>query len=933
VKNTFDVMVVGGGLAGTSCALRAARSGKQVLLVERRPALGWESTWAGQLDYRGDPGPIAQEILGTLERVGGLCATCGRTADGPAVEMALDRLFAAAGGSVLLYSYPLHLLFASETAYGVVLGSRCGEQTVRARVIVDATEEAVLWGQTNVQMVTSDPPPARYSFFMNHVLEGLQLPLDLGDGVVIHPSVWPGEVRVEYPLPECSALAARRLLPEMIRRARQVPQLAEALVSHVVNEPFPTRPMVRFETQTIAHPQIHNLLGAGIWAHGAENTPLGRIRLGEEVGVMAASRRGPEEVPDQAITGAVFEPPEVRSDILVVGGGTGGAIAAIAAAREGMQTTLIETSLSLGGIGTGGAIPSYYYGLSGGLQDEVDERIAELTPLFCAQWDVHGFHPEVKKQVLQEMAEQAGVEIHLDTVVTGVLLQEGEVRTAAEPGKEMIVHAGERRNELRGVFAASPSGLSVFEAKVFIDSTGDGDVATMAGAPFVVGREKDNICHTFSQPAGRLDPETGALRHLNFDAGYVDPTDIQDITRGRRASIQLYWQEPLTKESRVLYIAPLIGIRQGRQIVGEYQLTLADEVSGRRFDDAISFTQAHYDNHSFDYENESDQATLWVWALANWRTRIGCEVPYRCLLPQNVDRLLLASRALSMTYDAHHAFRMQKDIQRIGEVAALAAAQAVRKNLFPREIDVQELQSLLKQSGILDERYRPKPAIPERRAAELHEPGALDSDQAKDLVWLAVRKGAESLPVLREALHSSDPDVRFKASVALASRGEQAGQSALRRYVEERTDLTPEGIRTVPLWQAAIPFVGIAGDREAVPALTAVLESAAAPLDALIATVRSLGRIGDDSAIPAIQACLEREDLPTERTFRSIPDVNAAVEDARWQLELAAAEALNRLGAPANEIEALVRPYTRDDRAYVRRYAGRVLQEAGIETE
>ena len=81
------------------------------------------------------------------------------------------------------------------------------------------------------------------------------------------------------------------------------------------------------------------------------------------------------------------------------------------AAREGARTTLIETGLSLGGIGTAGAIHSYYYGLNGGVQDEVDARIAELTPLFCGKWDVRGFHPEVKKQVLQQMVEEAGVEV------------------------------------------------------------------------------------------------------------------------------------------------------------------------------------------------------------------------------------------------------------------------------------------------------------------------------------------------------------------------------------------------------------------------------------------------------------------------------------------------------------------------------------------
>ena len=932
MQNGTDVIVIGGGLAGISCALEVARAGKSVLLVERRPALGWESAWACQLDYSGARSPIARQIAAEMDRVGGLR---DGVADAPIVEITLDRLLLQAGVSVLLYSYPVRLIHEDEYAFGVLLASRCGEQTVRAKVIVDATEEALLWSQTGVQASAADNVAGRYSFFMNHALDGLSLPLDLGEGVVVQPSVWDGEVRVEYTVDEASALAARRALPEMIRRARQVPQLEDALVSHVANESFPLGPSIQFEQKAVVHPRLRNLFGCGIWALEGENSPAGRLDLGEQVGKIVAACDGPEGPPPEMVTGSVFDRPEISSDVLVVGGGTGGAIAAIVAAREGVKTTLIDASLSLGGIGTAGAIPSYYYGLNGGIQDEVDARVAELTPLFCGKWAVRsgtgrGFHPEVKKQVLQEMAEEAGVEIHLNTTVTGVLLKGGEIQMSADPGAALAIREQETRNELLGALAVTPTGLVVYEAQVLIDSTGDGDIAAMAGAPFTIGREKDNICHTFSQPAGRLNRKNGTLGHLNFDAGYVDPLDVVDMTRARRQSIQLYWQEPFTEESRVLYIAPLIGVRQGRQIVGEYQLTLADEVAGRRFDDAVSFTEAHYDNHSFDYENESDQATLWVWALGNWQTKIGCEVPYRCLIPQNVDGLLLACRALSITYDAHHAFRMQNDIQRIGEVAALAAVDAVRKGVLPRDVDVGALQPILKERGLLADRYRPKPAIAGTGVPQLPDPATLSAEEAKDLVWLGVRAGEAGVPALKEALKSADPNVRFEASVALASRGVEEGVSILLEYVEERTGLVPEGIRTVPLWQAAIPFLGMAGDDQAVPALIAVLQDAEAPLDALIAATRSLGRIGDARGIAALQAFLQRADLPTERTFRSVPDVNAATEDARWQLELAAAEALARLGTPADEVETIVRFYLEDERAYVRRYADKVLQDAGI---
>ena len=159
MQNERDVIVVGGGLAGVSCALRIAESGKTVLLVERRPALGWESTWAGQLSFQGANSSIAQRIRTEVDHAGGVREDI---VDAPILEIALDRLIKSANISLLLYTYPLRLVYEGETAFGVVLGNRNGEQVVYAKAIVDATEEALLWSQTNEQatspaVATSQP--------------------------------------------------------------------------------------------------------------------------------------------------------------------------------------------------------------------------------------------------------------------------------------------------------------------------------------------------------------------------------------------------------------------------------------------------------------------------------------------------------------------------------------------------------------------------------------------------------------------------------------------------------------------------------------------------------------------------------------------------------------------------------------------------------
>jgi HEAT repeat protein len=140
--------------------------------------------------------------------------------------------------------------------------------------------------------------------------------------------------------------------------------------------------------------------------------------------------------------------------------------------------------------------------------------------------------------------------------------------------------------------------------------------------------------------------------------------------------------------------------------------------------------------------------------------------------------------------------------------------------------------------------------------------------------------------------------------------------------VVERREEKTEGVRTVPLWQAAITFLGIAKDKKAVPALIGILEDEAAGLDALIGAVRSLGRIGASSAIPALRNFLKRENIPAERVMNS---GMRAIEDAKWQIELTVAEALSQLGAPKDEVRKIIEPYLNDQRAYVRRYAKKLL--------
>jgi HEAT repeat protein len=144
--------------------------------------------------------------------------------------------------------------------------------------------------------------------------------------------------------------------------------------------------------------------------------------------------------------------------------------------------------------------------------------------------------------------------------------------------------------------------------------------------------------------------------------------------------------------------------------------------------------------------------------------------------------------------------------------------------------------------------------------------------------------------------------------------------------VRQRTsDIPAQSRKAAPIWVPAMLLAGRIQAREAVPAIAAVLADKAAGLDALIAAVRALGRIGDSTAVPAVEAMLKRDDLPRHRVLQKSSGVAAdVVEDCLWQVELAAAETLARLGTLRPD---LVDRHRSDPRAYVRRYAEKVQQE------
>ncbi len=432
-----------------------------------------------------------------------------------------------------------------------------------------------------------------------------------------------------------------------------------------------------------------------------------------------------------------------RWDVIVVGGGTAGACAAIAAARQGARTLCLEQFGFLGGSQTGAlVVPMMGFQTSRevlvrGLNEEIIFRCEAWAPGQDGIW----FDPETVKNVLEEMALEAGVELLYHCQFAEPIL-DGSCLT--------------------GVYALSKSGRTPYFAAQVIDCSGDADVASRAGAPCVSGREGDGMNQAASLrfTMGNVDLETlggflteisgtphappklqfgfsrglGTAPHLEAivnqaeadgvlspaEGGYVQAFSVpgrpgemafncprithvngaraEDLTRcevlGRQRirKVMEFCRRYLRgfDEAYLASTAPMVGVRETRRIVGEYVLTADDVLQARKFADAIAKNR-----YPIDIHNPTGEGTL----LRQLPPDEYHEVPYRCLVPLEVDNLLVAGRCISATFEAQGSIRIQANCRAFGEAAGVAAALCVRDDVTPRELCPAELIDVLRTNG------------------------------------------------------------------------------------------------------------------------------------------------------------------------------------------------------------------------------------------
>ncbi|MDR2037542.1 MAG: FAD-dependent oxidoreductase [Bacteroidales bacterium] len=410
-------------------------------------------------------------------------------------------------------------------------------------------------------------------------------------------------------------------------------------------------------------------------------------------------------------------------DVIVVGGGPAGCAAATAAAREGARTLLVESTGALGGMGTSGLLNAWCPFTD--KEKIIYKGIAEKVFLESKKGVPHvkgndwvPINTEHLKVVYDDLVISQGVSVLLFSSLAAVEMKD--------------------KNTVDAVIVANKSGLTAYKAKVFIDCTGDGDLAAWAGANFDLGDEngavqQGTLCFTVSnidpyyfslvgtvQSSRRDSPVFKMIEsekydlvndlHINdkqagpaylaFNAGHVtvnslDPASLTEaMMKGRKVARQFHegmkeFTPQIFASSYLAGTGALMGIRESRRIKCDYTFTLEDWQARRNFDDSIGRNAYYIDVHKKD---------------ANKYPRYGKGeshgIPYRSLTPVGLKNVLVAGRCISTDHYAHGSLRVMPPCLVTGEATGMAAMHAIQQSKNDvHKIDIQNLRKRLKEEG------------------------------------------------------------------------------------------------------------------------------------------------------------------------------------------------------------------------------------------
>ncbi len=409
-----------------------------------------------------------------------------------------------------------------------------------------------------------------------------------------------------------------------------------------------------------------------------------------------------------------------KYDVVIVGGGFAGVAAAVAAARGGAKTLLVDKGNALGGAAVNSLVMPFMpfsteidgkrVELSQGIFTEISSALKEK-----GSYEIRKFSEEVLKLVLQKLVLGAGVELLYHATLYSV---------------------NKENDKITSLNFATKGGPMEIAADYYIDATGDAQLAYLAGCPTRLGRDGDNLCQpmTLCFRVGNVDVEKFMASRPNFQIIYKDllakgelinpredilvfrtmipnvlhfnttrvvkknPVDALEVTEAeivaREQVVEMY--EFVKKyadgmeNSFLLSTGQEIGVRESRMIIGDYILTEQDCRAFTKFNDGIAAC-----NYDIDIHNPEGSGTShYYFPQGEFYT-----IPYRSLIPRGVSNMLVAGRCISSDHGAQASYRIMPTVCSIGEAAGTAIAQAVKNKTSVREVDSAILRKTLKNNG------------------------------------------------------------------------------------------------------------------------------------------------------------------------------------------------------------------------------------------